>query len=181
MLSVPCELSLLDDDELDESLFFELELELLLLELESELDFLFDELELALLLLELKFEELLLLLELELALELELFAPRLILTGPEPALDAEFELVSLLELVGAELRLLALDDDVLCFELPAVGVLERVLSAEELGVCELIEPSLKALDWETAGCEFVLPGAFAPCSLWITSADFETCDLPVST
>lgn len=170
MLPVSCELSSLDDDdddELDESLFFELAVELPFLELESELDFLFDELELELLLLELDFEELLRLLELESALELERFAPWLLLIGPEPALDAELELVLPLELAGAELLLLALDDAVLpwlsfdvvsalddgalCCERPATGLLERVLSAEELGVCELIEPSLKALDWETVG------------------------------
>lgn len=162
LLPVSCELSSLDDDELDESLIFELELELPLLELELELEFLFDELELALLLLELEFEELLPLLELELALELELFAPRLMLIGPEPALDAEFELALPLEcelfapwlsaLDEAVLPWLssdvlsALDDGVFFCELSAAGVRELVLSAEELGVCELVEPSFKALD-----------------------------------
>lgn len=158
-----------DEDELDELLWLELELELLFLELELELLFLelelalallFDELELALLLPELDFEESLLLLEL--VLELELFTPRLILTGPGPALDTELELVLLLAIAGAELPrltldeavlplllfdvLLALDDGVPVFELLAVGVLELVLSAKELCVCELLEPSLKVLD-----------------------------------
>lgn len=103
----------------------------------------------------------------ELELELEWFVPRLISTGPEPTLDTELEVGLLLEFAGAELLLLALDeavspllsfdvlsaldDGALCCELSAVGLLELVLSAGELGVCELVEPSLKMPDWETAG------------------------------